>query len=101
MEEWRVHEATNGLMTFDVLDQVTPDIILLDLMMPEMDGFDVLQRLRESQQWREIPVVIVTAKILEKDELTFLKNGASHILSKSGLSQAQLVARARSAVGLN
>ncbi|NJL20907.1 MAG: response regulator [Leptolyngbyaceae cyanobacterium SM1_3_5] len=58
---WRVTIAENGRIALDKLAQVQPNLILLDLMMPELDGFGFLAQLQQSQ-WRSIPVIVVTAK---------------------------------------
>ena len=99
-ELWRVHEAPNGLQALDMLEALQPNIILLDLMMPKMDGFEVLRRLRQDERWSQIPVVIVTAKTLDREESDFLRRGAAQVLRKGELDQARLVAQARQAVGL-
>ena len=100
-ELWKVHEAPNGVQALELLELVQPNIILLDLMMPRMDGFEVLRRLRQDERWRHIPVVIVTAKTLSSDERDFLRRGAVDVLRKGELDQARLVAQARQAVGLS
>ena len=53
--------AMNGIEALDQVAAAEPDMILLDIMMPVMDGFEVLQRLKASKDWREIPVVIISA----------------------------------------
>jgi CheY-like chemotaxis protein len=60
-----------------------PSLILLDLMMPEMDGFEFLDRLRAAAQWRDIPVVVLTAKELTEAERGFLAQRTILVLSKS------------------
>ena len=58
---WRITEAENGRVALDRLTVEAPDIILLDLMMPEMDGFELVTVLRERPEWRGIPVIVITA----------------------------------------
>ena len=58
---WRVFKAENGRVALEQLENKKPSIILLDLLMPEMDGFEFLQRLREQEKWRSIPVIVLTA----------------------------------------
>ena len=60
-EDYRLGIATNGIKALEFVEKNRPDIILLDIMMPEMDGFEVCQILKENQQTRSIPVVFITA----------------------------------------
>ena len=69
-------------------------------MMPKMDGFEVLAKLRQNDRWSDIPVIIVTAKTLTQQERELLRRGATHVMQKGALEQAQLVAQARQALGL-
>jgi CheY-like chemotaxis protein len=57
-EGWQVEASENGLLALESLERQKPDIILLDLMMPQMDGFEFLARLRERIEDRSIPVVV-------------------------------------------
>ena len=57
-------EAENGQVVVDSLTAGLPDVIILDLMMPKMDGFEFMDELRGRPDWREIPVVVITAKDL-------------------------------------
>ncbi len=63
-EECKVVLAENGRVALDRLVEVLPDVILLDLMMPEMDGFAFAKELRNSEAWRAIPIIVMTAKDL-------------------------------------
>ena len=73
--DWRVAEAENGVVGLQRMGEALPDLVLLDLMMPEMDGFEFLSRMRQDERWREIPVVVVTAKTLTADDRSRLKDG--------------------------
>jgi CheY-like chemotaxis protein len=73
--DWVVSEAENGVVGLRRLDEALPDLVLLDLMMPEMDGFEFLSRLRQDERWREIPVVVVTAKTLTAEDRDRLNDG--------------------------
>jgi len=75
------------------------DAILLDLMMPEMDGFEVLRRIKENPALGDIPVFVVTAKDLTDAEVELLKREARALFRKDGSWKADLVAQLRKAVG--
>jgi CheY-like chemotaxis protein len=70
-----------------------PDVILLDLMMPEMDGFEVVAALQANAAWRDIPVVVVTALDLTAEDRTRLGGGVRQILAKHAFPPAELMAR--------
>ncbi len=91
-EGWQVQEAANGRPALHILENFQPDLILLDLMMPEMDGFEFAVRLRQNIQWRDIPVVVLTAKTLTPEDRQRLKGSVEAILGKSALSQEALIA---------
>lgn len=65
---WQVHAAENGRVALDYLKKQKPQLILTDLIMPEMDGFEFIQRLRQHPAWRKIPVVVLTAKKMTEEE---------------------------------
>ena len=79
---WETAEAINGRVALEHLQTVTPNLILLDLMMPEMDGFQFLTIMREHPDWRTIPVVVVTAKMLTPAEKQQLNKQVEWILQK-------------------
>jgi CheY-like chemotaxis protein len=79
---WQVSEAENGQVAVDTLAAARPDVIILDLMMPQMDGFEFLERLRGRPDWREIPVVI-TSKDLTDEDRDRLNGGVARIIQKS------------------
>ena len=78
-----VEEAENGRAGLDKLDSFSPDVILLDLMMPEMDGFEFLSALRAREEWAEIPVVVVTAKSLTTVDRSRLFGNIESIIDKN------------------
>ncbi len=78
----RAREAHNGQVALSLLDGFTPSVIVLDLMMPIMDGFAFLEALKDRATLAEIPVVILTAKQLEKDDVTRLSDSCSSLLTK-------------------
>ena len=74
--------ATNGKQALDVLARVRPDLILLDVMMPEMDGFETCRRLKENEAWREIPIIFLTAKTETADLVKGFEAGAVDYVGK-------------------
>ena len=86
-----IAEAENGRLALDCLDKITPDVILLDLMMPEMDGFEFLAEVQKNESWRHIPVIVITAKTLTEEDHTRLKGGVSEILHKGDESFERLL----------
>ncbi len=92
---WTVTEARDGRVGLDLLDQVEPDLVLLDLMMPNMDGFEFLRRLRNQPAWRDVPVVVVTAKELTREDRQQLRAAASEVLTKGGREQDKLLDEVR------
>jgi len=67
--QFEVHGAYNGQEGLDKIAEVKPDIVLLDLMMPEMDGWEVFQKMRATDSMQDIPVIVVTAKAQSIDRV--------------------------------
>jgi signal transduction histidine kinase/CheY-like chemotaxis protein len=80
---WQVSEAENGQVAVEALAIARPDVIILDLMMPKMDGFEVLDELRRRSDWQDIPVVIITAMDLTEEDRNRLNGGVERIIQKS------------------
>jgi len=95
----QVVEAEHGGVALQRLDSFRPDLVLLDLVMPEVDGFRFLAELRARPEWRELPVVVLTAKDLGADERELLSRGAREVLSKSQVGQDELLGELRRALG--
>lgn len=86
--------ARNGREALDKVKESRPDLIFLDVMMPEMDGFEVCRRLKEDEATRSIPVVMVTALTDKESKLKGLEAGANDFLGKP-VDSAELMTRAR------
>jgi GAF domain-containing protein/CheY-like chemotaxis protein len=80
---WTVTEAENGQAAVEALLGAQPDVIILDLMMPKMDGFEFLNELRGRTEWRDIPVVVITARDLSEADRNRLNGGVERIIQKS------------------
>jgi CheY-like chemotaxis protein len=94
-QRWVVQEAANGREALDRLQQSKPDLILLDLMMPEMDGFQVVATLQKEVGWRDIPVIVITALDLDAKDRDRLNSGVQSVLVKETFQPADLVERIR------
>jgi CheY-like chemotaxis protein len=78
-----VNIANSGIKALDVLNSGDiPDIILMDIMMPEMDGFETMRRIRAVDNLKHIPILALTAKAMESDREECLKSGANDYVSK-------------------
>ena len=81
---YRMQLARNGMEALERIGQTIPDAMILDLMMPGMDGFEVLKTLRGEDRTAHVPVLILTAKHITKEELHFLKRNNIHQLVQKG-----------------
>jgi len=89
-EGWNVVEAENGRSGLERLADSTPELVLLDLMMPEVDGFQFLEELRAIDSVKRIPVIVLTAKSLTAEDRLRLNGSVEKVLEKGSLSIAQL-----------
>ena len=94
-QQWSVQEAANGREALARLQADKPDVILLDLMMPEMDGFGVVAALQKEAGWRDIPVVVITSRDLDAKDRERLNSGVQSVLVKETFRPADLVERIR------
>jgi CheY-like chemotaxis protein len=91
-EGWKVLEAANGREALARLADMAPNVVLLDLMMPEMDGFELIEELRHDEVWRQLPVVVVTAAELSDEDHERLNGSVLKVLHKTGTSREALLA---------
>ena len=98
-EYFEVVSAFNGLECLAKMDEALPDIVLLDVMMPGMDGFEVCRRIKNNPKTAHVPVVMVTALDQPSDRVAGLEAGADDFLTKP-VDDAALFARVRSLVRL-
>ena len=94
-EGWQVREAANGRLGLEQLAQGVPGLILLDLMMPEVDGFGFLQELRRRPECAQVRVIVITAKDLTEEDRRRLSGEVARILGKDTTNREQLVAEVR------
>jgi signal transduction histidine kinase/DNA-binding LacI/PurR family transcriptional regulator/DNA-binding response OmpR family regulator len=86
LPSYRVLLARDGRQALQVIHQEHPALVLLDLMMPELDGFAVLEEMRKSELTRNIPVVVITGQVLTKEDMLRLNSGVASVLGKGMFS---------------
>ena len=91
-EGWQVSEAENGRVALARLGEQEPSLILLDLMMPVMDGFEFVLETRKQNAWRGIPIVVVTAKHVTDEDRRRLKGDVAGLIERRGMDQEALLA---------
>jgi CheY-like chemotaxis protein/two-component sensor histidine kinase len=98
-EGWEVTVASNGREALERLKSEHPNLILLDLMMPEMDGFEFLAEFRETPKFASTPVIVVTAADLSLEDRRRLDGGVEHILRKAAPSREDFLRQIRDLIG--
>lgn len=93
-EEGRISMAGNGKKALEMVPVVKPDLILLDILMPEMNGLEVCARLQESPETKEIPIIFLSAKDETDDVIEGLQAGAVDYVTKP-FNQTELITRVR------
>ena len=88
---WKTSTAENGLVGLKRIEEQQPDLILLDLMMPEMDGFEFVARLRQIEKWRKIPVIVLTAKDITHEDRVKLNLYTQMIFQKGAYKRDKLL----------
>jgi two-component system phosphate regulon response regulator PhoB len=96
----QVRTAANGLQALKAVESERPDAIVLDLMMPHMDGFQFLRELRARPEWNRVPVLMLTARAAVEDRIKGLEMGADDYLTKP-FSAKELILRLRSLMRRN
>ncbi|MEF3273322.1 MAG: substrate-binding domain-containing protein [Chloroflexus sp.] len=94
----RVLRACSGREALAILSEQRVDLVLLDLMMPEMDGFTVLETMRSNKQMREIPVIVITGRILSEEDMARLSQGVTVVLSKGMFSASETLSHLQAAL---
>ncbi|HEY6950964.1 MAG TPA: response regulator, partial [Bacteroidota bacterium] len=87
---FNVKVATGGREALDILKTSIPALILLDLVMPGMDGFEVVQQLQDNDRWRKIPVVILSGKELTEEDQKRLDSHIAQFLKKDAFSTSEI-----------
>ncbi len=92
---WTVIEAENGQVALEKLRESIPAILLLDLMMPEVDGFEVVLQMRQNPAWRHVPVIVLTAKELTAHDREMLNGSVLRVLQKGQVSLQEVLEELR------
>jgi two-component system, OmpR family, alkaline phosphatase synthesis response regulator PhoP len=93
-DNYRVHVAEDGFTALEIAEKVVPNLIILDLMLPRLDGTEVCKRLKADERLREIPIIMLTAKAEEADKVRGLEIGADDYVTKP-FSAKELMARVK------
>ncbi len=88
---WCVHQAGDGRQALEAMHRVDPVLILLDLMMPVMNGFEFLMEMRANEAWRNIPVLVLTSKDLTAEERRILSGKVEQVLDKGAYGHEELL----------
>ncbi len=99
-DHWQVSEAENGQQALEQLESATPGVILLDLMMPVMDGFEFVGHMRKRDPTGSIPIVVLTAKEITREDRERLLGGVSTLIERQGQDLEALVDKIRSQLTL-
>jgi signal transduction histidine kinase/CheY-like chemotaxis protein len=94
-EPYEIVAAADGQEALEAIAQKRPDVILLDLLMPRMDGFTVIEHLQRDPQYRQIPAIVLTAKTLTAAEHTLLEQSVRTVIEKRGLDRDTLIQELR------
>lgn len=86
-----VIKATGGKNAIDMMLRSKPSLIVLDLMLPDISGFEVLGKIRDIREMADIPIIVITVKDLSEDELSFLRQQAERIIHKTAFSREEFL----------
>lgn len=99
IEGFTIVQASNGEEALTQAKDIKPNLILLDIMMPKINGFDVLKGLKSDSELKDIPVIILTALIQDVDRVQGDKLGATDYIVKSETMPGEVITKIRSAMG--
>jgi len=98
-EGYDITRATNGEEALQKLRETKPALVILDIMMPKVNGFDVLKNIRADQEFKNIPVIVLTALIQDVDRAQGKKLGATDYIVKSETMPGEVIAKIKKALG--
>jgi signal transduction histidine kinase/DNA-binding response OmpR family regulator len=94
-ENWKVVEAENGLVALERMSERRPDLILLDLIMPRMNGYQFVTELQKHEEWKSIPIIVITARDVTIQDRVRLNGYVEKVVPKHALNQEALLAEIR------
>jgi DNA-binding response OmpR family regulator len=98
-EGYEVVMAENGVEALKKLETITPNIILLDIVMPYMDGLETLTKIRENKDWEKIPIIMLT-NLSDRDRVEYgMEHGASEYLIKSHFTPTEVMSKVKLLLG--
>ncbi len=98
---YRILKARDGPEALTLIREALPDLVLLDLMMPQMDGFSVIEAMQQEEMTRGIPVIVLTAQVLTEDDMARLNRGVAMVLSKGMFSTKETFAHVEEILARN
>ena len=90
-DNWRVDEAENGKVALDRIKKEKPELILLDLLMPVMDGFKFLKIMKADKSLASIPIIVITSKDLTADDYSFLTANVDKVIQKGDYTRKEII----------
>ncbi len=101
LPDCRVSQAANGRIALEMMQREPPALVLLDLMMPELDGMSVIAAMQECDKLRGVPVIVLTAQMLTLKELAYLNRGVTAVLQKGLFTVQETIAHIERTLGQN
>jgi len=98
--EFRLESALDGVEGLAAIEAERPDVLLLDIMMPRLDGFGVIERLRADLKTRDLPIIVISVKELTDEETMRLKESVTLIMRKQGFNGEHLMQEIRHILGM-
>jgi CheY-like chemotaxis protein len=89
--DYQIAAAPDGLVALDMIKENKPDAVLLDLMMPRLDGFGLIEKIKNDPALNNLPVIVLTAKTLNDKDKEALKESARRVIQKQGLTSSTLL----------
>jgi signal transduction histidine kinase/AraC-like DNA-binding protein len=87
----KVIQAGNGRIALTLMEKITPDMVILDLLMPEVNGFEVMEKMREKEGLRNIPVVILTSQVMTEHEMRQLNLAVMAVMQKGIFTEKEMI----------
>jgi CheY-like chemotaxis protein len=96
--DFELRSALDGIAGLEAIAEQRPDVLLLDIMMPRLDGFGVIDQLRQNPGTQDLPIIVISAKELTDEESARLKEGVAFVMRKQGFDGEKLVQEIKSVV---